>query len=91
MFASRCEIRVFANITVFIAHDQPNFRWEGLRKVNFELVVETTFCTDNMSSGSGELVLKPGAGALIASSEQRSVKKRPPKKPLEEEEFTEVP
>ena len=43
-----------------------------------------------MSTGSGELVVKPGAGALVAVSEQLTVKKRPPKKPLEEEEFTEV-
>lgn len=43
-----------------------------------------------MSSGSGELVLRAGAGALVASSEQRTIKKKPPKKPLEEEEFTEV-
>lgn len=46
--------------------------------------------SEKMSSGSGELVLKSGAGAVVASSEQRVVKRKPPKKPLEEEEFTEV-
>lgn len=43
-----------------------------------------------MSSGSGDLALRPGAGALVVASEQPAIKKKPPKKPLEEEEFTEV-
>lgn len=36
------------------------------------------------------MVLRSGAGALVASSEQKTIKKKPPKKPMEEEQFTEV-